>query len=242
MLIDLSDVSAVVTGAGTGIGAATAAGLVACGAKVALIGRRKEKLEEVAAAVQGQTMTVACDVGDRDQVLRVAEQVAAHQGAVAVLVNNAGINTRPRSTADISYEDWDRTIRINLTGAFNWVRAVLPGMRAAGAGTIVNVSSIAGRVATDVAGSAYSASKHGMFSLTTSINEEESRHGIRATAICPGETATPILEQRPEPVSAERRAQMLQAEDVAETVVLAIRLPDRACIRELIIKPRISYL
>ena len=117
------------------------------------------------------------------------------------------------------------------------VRAVLPGMRAQKDGVVITVSSIAGLRASKLAGAAYSASKHGAVALTHSINEEEVANGIRACAICPGEVETPILEKRPEPVSAERRAKMLQSEDLAQATLFVASLPPRACVPVLVIKP-----
>ena len=165
------------------------------------------------------------------------QRVVAQFGAVDTLVNNAGINTNPRSVADVNPADWDRTVAINLTGAFNYVRAVLPGMQQRKGGLIINVSSIAGVRASKVAGAAYCASKHGMMALNDSINHEEKNSGIRACAICPGEVETPILDQRPEPVGPEHRARIIQPEDIAATVLFVAGLPPRVHVPELIIKP-----
>ena len=117
------------------------------------------------------------------------------------------------------------------------MQALLPGMRKLRGGVILNISSIAGLRASKLAGSAYSAAKHGLMALTHVINEEEREHGIRACAICPGEVETPILDLRPEPVSSEHRARMLQPEDVAAAALFVAGLPARACVPELVIKP-----
>jgi NADP-dependent 3-hydroxy acid dehydrogenase YdfG len=228
----------IVTGGGTGIGQAIAVDFVNAGAKVALVGRRLEKLQETAASLpQDQVMLRACDVADREAVQVMATAVAERFGPVDILVNNAGTNTTPRTVADISFEDWDRLIEVNLTGAFNCVRAVLPGMRAKKDGLIINISSIAGVRAGKLAGAAYSASKHGMMALNHTINEEEMGYNIRACAICPGEVETPILDLRPEPVGAEQRARILQPEDVSAAALMVARLPARACVPLLVIKP-----
>lgn len=228
----------IVTGGGTGIGQAIAVDFVNAGAKVALVGRRLEKLQETAASLpQDQVMLRACDVADREAVQVMATAVAERFGPVDILVNNAGTNTTPRTVAGISFEDWDRLIEVNLTGAFNCVRAVLPGMRAKKDGLIINISSIAGVRAGKLAGAAYSASKHGMMALNHTINEEEMGYNIRACAICPGEVETPILDLRPEPVGAEQRARILQPEDVSAAALMVARLPARACVPLLVIKP-----
>ena len=232
------DKTVIVTGAGTGMGRAIARAFVEKGACAAFIGRRLEKLEEAVTGLpEERFLRAGCDVSDRAAVNTTVEQVEKRFGKVHILVNNAGINTNPRSVSEVDPEDWDRTVAINLTGAFNMVRAVLPGMRARKDGVIVNVSSTAGLRASELAGAAYSAAKHGMVALTHSINEEERDYGIRSCAICPGEVATPILELRPEPVEPERLERMLQPEDIAATVLFVAGLPPRACVPELVIKP-----
>ncbi len=237
----LDGTAAIVTGAGTGIGAAVAVALHGAGAAVTLIGRRPEPLAEVAGRLGDRVHACACDVSDYDAVQAAVEEAARAHGPATILVNNAGINTNPRSVADVSLPDWDLTVAVDLSGVFYCVRAALPAMRAAGGGTIVNIASTAGRWGSSLAGAAYSSAKHGVVGLNSVINEEESRNGIRCTVILPGEVETPILDRRPQPVSAERRRAMLQPEDVAAATLLAATLPDRACITELVIKPRISY-
>ena len=239
----LDGAAAIVTGAGTGIGAAIAAALHGAGAAVTLVGRRAEPLAQVAGQLGAERVRVRpCDVADWDAVQAAVRDAEQAHGPATILVNNAGINTNPRSVAQVSLPDWDRTVAVDLSGVFYGVRAALPAMRAAGRGTIVNVASTAGRWGSSLAGAAYSAAKHGVLGLTQVINDEESRNGIRCTAILPGEVETPILEQRPEPVSAERRRAMLQPEDVAAAALLAASLPGRACITELVIKPRVAYV
>ena len=125
-----------------------------------------------------------------------------------------------------------------LNGTFHAVHAVLPVMRRQGEGTIVNVVSDAGLIANAKAGAAYAASKFGVTGLTQSINAEERGNGIRATAVFPGDIDTPLLEKRPQPPSPEARAKMLQPEDVAECVMLAINLPHRAVVEQLVVRPR----
>ncbi|MDA0839497.1 MAG: SDR family oxidoreductase [Planctomycetota bacterium] len=240
--MSLKNKTAIITGAGTGIGEAIVQLFVREGANVALVGRRAEKLEAASEGLPAeQVLCVPCDVADRDGVNAMAAKVIEHFGKVDILVNNAGMNTNPRSVGEVAPEDWDKTIQVNLTGVFNCVRAVLPGMREQRDGLIINVSSIAGVRSGKLGGAAYCASKFGVVALTTSINEEEVEYRIRATAICPGEVETPILEKRPEPVSAERRANMLQPIDVAEAALFVAKLPPRACVNELLIKPTTQH-
>lgn len=241
-MASLDGTAAIVSGAGTGIGAAIAVALHQAGAAVTLIGRRTESLSQVAAQLgTDRVYSVPCDVSDHDAVERAFRESANAHGPTTILVNNAGINTNPRTVSEVSLPDWNHTVAINLSGVFYCVRTALPAMRAAGKGTIVNIASTAGRWASSLAGAAYSSSKHGVVGLNTVINEEESRNGIRSTVILPGEVETPILELRPEPVSTERRQAMLQPEDIAAATLLAATLPDRACITELVIKPRVAY-
>ena len=241
-MASLDGTASIVTGAGTGIGAAIAVALHQAGSAVTLIGRRPEPLAVVAGQLgSGRVHAVPCDVSDQDAVERAFQDAAAVHGPATILVNNAGINTNPRSVAEVSLPDWDQTVAVDLSGVFYCVRAALPAMRAAGKGTIVNIGSTAGRWGSSLAGAAYSAAKHGVVGLNTVINDEESRNGIRCTVILPGEVETPILERRPQPVSAERRQAMLQPEDIAAATLLAATLPDRACITELVIKPRVAY-
>lgn len=237
-MTQFKDKVVIVTGAGTGIGRAVVQDFVRDGAKVALIGRRINKLEEAVADLpQGQVMLASCDVADRDAVNITVQQIFDHFGTVDILVNNAGVNSNPRSVGEVNPDDWDMVITVNLTGAFNMVRAVLPTMRAKQEGLIINVSSTAGLTPSKLAGAAYSASKHGMVAFTHNLNEEEWENGIRATAVCPGEVNTPILDKRPTPVSDERRANMLQPEDVAAAVLFVCGLPKRASIPVLVMKP-----
>ena len=173
----------VVTGAGTGIGAAIARGFADSGARVAFVGRRPEPLAAAAAGLDADRILLhACDVSDRCAVEALASAVEAKWGAVDVLVNNAGINTNPRAVGDVAPEDWDQTIAINLTGVYNMMRVVLPGMRQQNDGLIITISSIAGLRASKLAGAAYSASKHGAVALTNSINEEEKSSPASAPA------------------------------------------------------------
>lgn len=238
---DLAGSTAIVTGAGTGIGRAIARTLVGVGARVHMWGRRLEALREAASGIDADRVCLrSCDVSNRVQVQDAVESALEKWGDVDLLVNNAGINTNPRSVGDVDPADWDRTVDINLTGVFNVTRALLPSMRMQRAGVVINVASIAGLRASKLAGAAYSATKHGVVALSNQLNEEEVENGLRACAICPGEVETPILDQRVEPVSASRRAAMLQPEDIAEAVRFVAALPPRACVPLLVIKPTVQ--
>jgi NAD(P)-dependent dehydrogenase (short-subunit alcohol dehydrogenase family) len=176
-------------------------------------------------------------VGEREAVQQMATRVLGHFGRVDALVNAAGTNTPRRSLPEVNRGDYQRLLATNLNGAYDCLQAFLPSMRAQKRGTIVNIVSDAGKQANAKAGVAYVISKFGLAGLTQSINAEERAHGIRACAIFPGDIDTPILELRPAPPPPEARARMLQPQDVAECVLLAVNLPPRAIVEELMIRP-----
>lgn len=229
---------AVVTGAGSGVGRATTLLLAAAGWRVALVGRSRATLQETIALAGGgaRMLAIACDVGDPAEVAAMAER-AGQLGPVAALVNAAGTNTAARALSDLSPADYHRIVDTNMHGAYYCAQAFLPGMRARGAGTIVNIASVAGLRASAVAGVAYAMSKFGMAGLTQAINAEERQSGVRACAIFPGEINTPLLDRRPSPPPPEERARMLQPEDVARCALLAITLPPRAVLEEMVLTP-----
>lgn len=232
----------IVTGAGTGIGRATAIGLGRLGWRCALIGRRREPLEGVAREVEsagGAAAVFPLDVTDESAVETMAAELNRRWGRVDLLVNNAGLNVPKRDLGLIEPADWQSVVAAGLHGPFLMTRAVLPAMRAQRRGTIINVSSMAAMRASTLSGPAYSAAKAALNSLTESTNLAERAHGIRACAICPGEVDTPILERRPFVPSAEARATMLQAEDVAEVILLVALLHPRAAVELVLMRPTI---
>lgn len=241
MLRDLSGKIAWITGAGTGIGEAAAVALAEAGMRVVLSGRRAEKLAEVAAHCNehghGRASIEILDVADKDEVASVAQRILAEHGRIDVMVASAGINVKQRNWHNLSVEDWDSVIRIDLDGAFYCCKAVLPAMKEQGDGLIINISSWAGKHVSIVTGPAYTAAKHAMNAMNESINMEAGLYGVRACAVCPGEVATPILDNRPIPVSSEDRAKMVQAEDCGELIRFLAQMPKHVCINDLTISP-----
>ncbi len=233
----LMNKTTVITGAGCGVGAATARALAKQGWRVALIGRRRELLGTVASELPG-ALVVPCDIGNPRAVEAMGAQVLAEFGSVEVLVNAAGTNVPGRSLEVLTHEDYHAMMNANLNGAYYCTQAFLPQMRARGSGTVVNIVSDAGKAASPKAGPGYVISKFGMAGLTSAINAEERSRGIRACSIFPGDIDTPILEKRPVPPDAAARAKMMQPEDVADCVLLAVNLPARAIIEELVVRPR----
>lgn len=233
--------NAVVTGAASGVGQATAWHLAREGWRVAILGR---SLESLAGTLEGwpkdaqPALPLACDIGVESAVQTMGEAVNAAFGTVQVLVNAAGTNVPKRALEVLAPADYHRVIDANLNGAYYCVQAFLPGMRAAGCGTIINVISDAAKQASPKAGPSYSMAKAGMVGLTQAINAEERGNGVRACALLPGDIDTPLLDKRPSPPPAEARLKMLRPADVAECALLAIRMPAHAIIEEILIRPR----
>jgi NADP-dependent 3-hydroxy acid dehydrogenase YdfG len=232
---DLRGKVAWVTGAGTGIGEASAVALADAGMQVVLSGRRADRLEHVARQTGG--LVAPLDVSDRSAVQAVVGRIVDEFGGIDVLVSSAGINVPQRNWHTVDPADWDRVIRIDLDGAFYCAHAVLPHMIRQGGGLIVNISSWAGKHVSVLTGPAYTAAKHAMNAMNESINMENGIHGVRACAVCPGEVATPILDHRPQPPSAEERARMVQPEDCGAVVRFLAELPEHVCINELTVSP-----
>lgn len=233
--------TAVITGAGSGVGQAVAVALAHQGWRLALVGRRRETLEQttrLSGLPATQFLLCSCDIGDPEAVAAMGKRVLSELGDVEVLVNAAGTNVPQRSLEVLSLEDYHAMLNTNLNGAYYCVQAFLPRLRARRSGTIVNIVSDAGKQASPKAGPAYVMSKFGLTGLTQSINAEERTNGIRACAVFPGDIDTRLLDRRPAPPSAEARSRMLKSEDVAACVLLAINLPDRALVEEIVIRPR----
>ena len=233
--------TAVVTGAGSGVGQAVALRFAAEGWGVALVGRRVELLAETAARAGSEDGRVAlfpCDVSAADAVAAMGAAVLARFGEVDVLVNAAGVNVPRRSFEVLSLDDWHAVVATNLHGAYYCVRAFLPGMRERHTGTIININSDVGKIARDLAGPAYVSSKFGLMGLTQQINAEERGNGVRACSICPRDVNTSLLDKRPHPPPPEVRARMLQPDDLAECVWLVATLPARAVVEEISLSSR----
>lgn len=235
----LAGKTALITGGGTGIGAAIARTFADAGCKVAIAGRRAEKLQEIADAYQGATPILchAADVADRDSVTELFAWAASELGQIDILVNSAGVNIAKRRVAELAPADWDKLLTVNATGAYNCIYAVLPQMRERHDGVIINICSVAGIRSNPLGGLAYNASKYAMRSLGLTVGEEEKDNGIRVTNIHPGEVETPILDDRPTPVTAEHRARILQPEDIAAGALMAAELPARARVAEMTVIP-----
>jgi NADP-dependent 3-hydroxy acid dehydrogenase YdfG len=235
--------TALVTGAGSGIGRAIAAELAGMGLRVALVGRDRQKLEHARADLKtggDRALLATCDIADRHAVKAAVDEITAGMGAIDVLVCNAGTNVRNRSLESLDPSDWDRMIATNLTGSFNVLHFVLPLMRERRNGLVIQICSISGMRASTLGGAGYSASKFGQAALGICLGREEGAHGVRSSVIYPGEVETPILDARPVPVPAQRRAVILQPEDIAAAVRFLVELHPRAHVPELVITPTVD--
>jgi len=219
---------AIVTGAGSGIGRACAIALAGEGAKVALVGRRRERLEETAHECGGSAFVLAADVTQPNEVTRVIEQTLTHFGGLNVLLNNAGV-LHVGTAEQITEEQWDQTFNVNVRGLWLLSRAVLPAMRKAGGGSIINMASVLGiNGARNRA--AYAASKGAVVLLTKCMAIDHGQEHIRVNAICPSFVETDltaaVISKAPNPtaVRSERIAvhpigRLGQPEDVAGVAV-----------------------
>ncbi|MBK1987330.1 SDR family oxidoreductase [Sphaerospermopsis aphanizomenoides BCCUSP55] len=224
---------ALITGASSGIGKATALAFAKAGIDVALVSRSEDKLEAVAATaketgVEAQAFFV--DLADLSQVQAKIQAIAHEFGAIDILVNNAGMGY----TANLSetpLADWQQVMDLNLTSVFQCMMGILPMMRQRGSGTIINVASIAAKQAFAGWG-AYCVSKAGLLALSQTLALEEKSHGIRVISICPGSVNTEIWDTETVHVNFDR-SKMLTPEIVAQTILYTALLPQQAVIEEL---------
>ncbi|WP_338894608.1 SDR family oxidoreductase [Streptomyces sp. TG1A-60] len=235
--------TALVTGAGTGIGRETALMLAEEGATVVLVGRRQHILDEVAAVIEGDggtAFTRATHVEDADDVRESVEWTRNAAGPVDILVNNAGRGGRVLDVRWLGEDEWNAVMGVNLTAVYLLSQAVLPDMLERGGGSIITVSSLAASRPTLLGGAPYGAAKAGVRNFMTYLRSTFRNDLVRATCILPGEVNTPILDGRAAPPSEEQRAAMVQPEDVARAVLLCATLPPRTVVEELVIAPTLQ--
>jgi NADP-dependent 3-hydroxy acid dehydrogenase YdfG len=236
---------AVVTGASSGIGTAVARALNAEGARVALAARREGALLEIQAGLEGgdgqESLVVTTDVTDRGQVRSLVARAEEDLGPVEILVNCAGVMYYTLMK-NVREEEWERTVEVNCKGALNCLSAVLPGMLERGRGHIVTISSDAGRRA--LPGLAvYSASKFFVEALSQGLRLETAGTGLKVTTIQPGNVATELISMSGDEEALEEYGQpgesrVLDAEDVAASVVHALVQPEHVAVNEILVEPR----
>lgn len=219
-----------ITGAGTGIGAASAISLADAGAHIVLSGRRKEPLDQVVETILnagGTAEAAPLDVADAAATQAIADNIAARLGGVDIFMANAGLNIPNRRTSELTAGAFDTVIDINLKGVMYGILAVLPQMRPKGAGTIIINSSWAGRFPSGRTGAAYNAAKHALTAMSHSINMENGMDGIRCCLLMPGGTNTPIHQARATPPSPERLANLLQPADLGSLIRYIVEAPQQ---------------
>jgi NADP-dependent 3-hydroxy acid dehydrogenase YdfG len=231
---------ALVTGAGTGIGRETAILLAREGATVVVTGRRIAPLRDVVGVIEeagGKAVARALNVASREAILQTVAWIKSNVGSIDILVNNAGSASKVLNPRFISEDEWNATVNINLTAVFNLTQAVLEDMIAKQEGTVITVSSLAVINPNLLGGAAYGAAKAGVKNFMTFLHNTYRNQGIRATTILPGETDTPIMDNRARPPLEGERAVMLNPHDVARAILLCASLQKGAVIPELHICP-----
>jgi NADP-dependent 3-hydroxy acid dehydrogenase YdfG len=230
-----------VTGGGSGIGEAAALTLAKAGAAVVLTGRRREPLEAVADRIRAEGSAAAYvepgDLMDPKAVKRIGAAIEDKLGRLDILVNNAGLNINDRHWDKLTPENAKLMIDGNLAAAAQCVTVALPLMRPQQDGLIIHTASMAGRFIGGFPGPLYTAAKHGVVAMSHSINMQECVNGIRSCVFLPGEVATPILDQRPNPVGPEERARMVQPQDCADLILYIALLPKRLTMNEVMLSP-----
>ncbi|UZX02957.1 SDR family NAD(P)-dependent oxidoreductase [Arthrobacter sp. CDRTa11] len=234
---------AVITGAGTGMGRSTAALLADEGAHVVVVGRRQAVLKELAEEIianGGKAYAKAADISSKDNVQDLIDWVRSTLGPVDILVNNAGSASKVLNVRWIGEEEWNEVLNVNLNAVYLLTQAVLPDMLSRRTGTIITVSSLAAVNPNLLGGAAYGAAKAAVRNFMTYLHNTFRNDGLRAITILPGETATPILDNRARPPRQEERDNMVQPEDVARAIHLVATMPQRTVVQELIIAPTLQ--
>ncbi len=242
MSFSLNQQRAIITGASSGIGKATALAFAQAGIDLALVSRSQEKLTQVAQAASGlgvQAKVYPLDLAEISQIKAKIEAIATEIGPIDILVNSAGIGyTNP--LRETSLEDWQKVLELNLTSVFQSVMGVLPQMRQRGKGTIINLASLAAYNVFPDWG-AYAVSKAALITFGQCLAAEERASGIRVTTISPGAVNTPIWDT--DTVKADlNRAAMLNPEIVANAILQAALLPTEAVIETMTITPSVGAL
>ncbi|MFL5825831.1 MAG: SDR family NAD(P)-dependent oxidoreductase [Thermoleophilaceae bacterium] len=244
MPADLSGKVVAVTGASSGIGEATALACARAGAAVSLAARRLDRIEELARRIEddgGRALAVETDVGEEDQAYAFVNRTKEELGRLDVLVNNAGVMLLG-PIEDAPTEEWRRMIHVNIFGVLYCTHAALPILREQGSGHIVNVSSVAGRVARAGAG-VYNLTKFGVGALSEALRQEVAEAGIRVTLIEPGATATELASHNRDEILQQIRREFrdrgarMEAADIADAILYAITAPENVSLNEVLIRP-----
>ena len=226
---------ALVTGAGRGIGKAISVSLAKAGCRVVLAARTREQIEAVQKEIlskEGDALAIPTDLTVDEDIQRLVEESQAKWGAVDILINNAGWGKRA-PVVGASLTDWDQTFRLNLRAPMVLAKALLPKMIAKREGAVINIGSVSGK-AGEANGAAYSASKFGLIGFTQSLYEEVREHSIKVAVILPGFVDTPLIP----PNRQLDRSKMIQADDIAQTVLFVLTSPATCCPVEITVRPQ----
>jgi NADP-dependent 3-hydroxy acid dehydrogenase YdfG len=246
--MSLADAVALVTGASSGIGEATARALADQGAAVALVARRGDRLDSLAGEIEsggGRALKIEADVGERDQAEAAVAHAVAELGHLDVVVNNAGVMLLG-PIVDAPVEEWEQMIEVNLLGLLYVSHAALPHLLAAaegerGVADVVNISSVAGRIAR-VGSGVYNATKHGVGAFSESLRQEVTGRQVRVSLIEPGAVETELIDHNRAEVQEAIRQRLgeierLQAADIADAIAYVVNRPPHVAINEVLIRP-----
>ena len=235
---------ALVTGGGTGIGGAAALALASAGARVAITGRRRDRLDQIVSEIEalgGRALAIESDVSVEAQAFGAVDQTVATLGRLDIIVNSAGVN-EAGGLQSLDLDQWRKVIDINLWGTIYTCKASVPHLKAAGGGDIINISSTAGRRAAGLFAS-YATSKHGVNGFTESIRQELGNDNIRVSVVEPGATETEIASSISDPKWADMieahisKDGAMKASDIADAILFILLLPRRANVSQILIRP-----
>jgi len=216
--------------------------LGAMGANVFIVGRRENLLIDTVKEIEeagGKGAYISADLEDGDAAANVAEVAIKEFGNIQYLINNAGHSSKVRALRYVDKEDWQSVFNVNVEGVYRLTQAILPNMIKNKQGTIVTVSSMAAITPGLMGGIPYSSAKAAVAAMMTAMRQELREYGIRSCTIYPAEVDTPILDNRPLPPDAKARASMMQPEDIAEAILLCMRMPQRTIVQDLVVSPTI---
>jgi clavulanate-9-aldehyde reducatase len=244
-MAELEGKVAVVTGASSGIGEATALALAAEGAVVALAARRKDRIDELARRIEadgGRALPIEADVGDEEQANGLISRAADELGGLDILVNNAGVMLLGPVTG-ANTEEWRRMVDVNVLGLLYCTHAALPVMGGSGGGHIVNLSSVAGRTAS-LGAAVYNLTKWGVVGFSEGLRQEALHANVRVTVIEPGFVATELQGHNTHPMVVEATEKMreqigdlLVAEDIADAILYCVTRPPHMAVNEMLVRP-----